>query len=87
MSAKNKYTSEFKKTIVNLYHSGKSYAQIHNEYGVSSSALSKRVKVVTVGDIPYFNTKFFESETYTYGIYISGNVSMSGQLGRKTSPF
>ena len=37
--------------------------------------------VVTVGDIPYFNTKFFESETYTYGKYISGNVSMSGQLG------
>ena len=63
------------------------YAQMHNEYGVSSSALSKRVKVVTVGNIPYFNTKFFESETYTYGIYISGNVSMSGQLGRKTSPF
>ncbi len=26
--------------------------------------------VVTVGNIPYFNTKFFESETYTYGIYI-----------------
>ena len=43
--------------------------------------MSKRVKVVTVGNIPYFNTKFFESETYTYGIYISGNVSMSGQLG------
>lgn len=37
--------------------------------------------VVTVGDIPYFNTKFFESETYTYGKYISGNVSMSGELG------
>ena len=37
--------------------------------------------VVTVGDITYFNTKFFESETYTYGKYISGNVSMSGQLG------
>ena len=37
--------------------------------------------VVTVGDIPYFNTKFFESETYTYGKYIAGNVSMSGQLG------
>ena len=45
MSAKNKYTSEFKKTIVNLYHSGKSYAQIHSEYGVSSSALSKWVKL------------------------------------------
>ena len=37
--------------------------------------------VVTVGDIPYFNTKFFESETYTYGKYIAGNVSMSGELG------
>lgn len=45
MSTKNKYTSEFKKTIVNLYHSGKSYAQIHTEYGVSSSALSKWVKL------------------------------------------
>ena len=33
--------------------------------------------------IPYFNTKFFESETYTYGKYISGNVSMSGELGEK----
>lgn len=37
--------------------------------------------VVTVGDITYFNTKFFESETYTYGKYIAGNVSMSGELG------
>ena len=37
--------------------------------------------VVTVGDITYFNTKFFESETYTYGKYIAGNVSMRGQLG------
>ncbi len=37
--------------------------------------------VVTVGDIPYFNTKFFESETYTYGKYIPGNVSMNGELG------
>lgn len=45
MSTKNKYTSEFKKTIVNLYHSGKSYAQIHAEYGVSASALSKWIKL------------------------------------------
>ena len=51
MSAENKYTSEFKKTIVNLYHSGKSYAHIHNEYGVSSSALSKRVKLYSEGKI------------------------------------
>ena len=28
----NKYSSEFKQTIVNLYHSGKSYSQIHQEY-------------------------------------------------------
>lgn len=45
MSTKNKYTSEFKKSIVNLYHSGKSYAQIHTEYGVSSGALSKWIKL------------------------------------------
>ena len=45
MSTKNKYTPEFKKTIVNLYHSGKSYSQIHAEYGVSSSALSKWIKL------------------------------------------
>ena len=45
MSAKNKYTNDFKKTIVNLYHSGKSYAQIHTEYGVSSVALSKCIKL------------------------------------------
>ena len=45
MSTKNKYTSEFKKSIVNLYHSGKSYSQIHAEYGVSSGALSKWVKL------------------------------------------
>ena len=45
MSKQNKYTTEFKKTIVNLYHSGKSYSQIQKEYGVSSSALSKWVKL------------------------------------------
>lgn len=39
-----KYTNEFKQTIVNLYHSGKTYTQIKNEYGVSSSALSNWVK-------------------------------------------
>lgn len=46
MSVKNKtkYTKEFKQTIVNLYNSGKTYAQIKNEYGVSSSALSNWIK-------------------------------------------
>jgi len=39
-----KYTEEFKKTIVSLYQSGKTYAQIQQEYGVSSSALSNWVR-------------------------------------------
>ena len=39
-----KYTSEFKQTIVNLYHSGKTYAQIKQEYGISHSALANWIK-------------------------------------------
>ena len=39
-----KYTEEFKKTIVTLYQSGKTYSQIQKEYGVSSSALSNWVR-------------------------------------------
>ena len=39
-----KYTEEFRKTIVSLYQSGKTYAQIQREYGVSSSALSKWIR-------------------------------------------
>ena len=45
MSSNKTYSTEFKKTIVNLYHSGKSYSQIHTEYGVSTSTLSKWVKL------------------------------------------
>lgn len=47
MSTKNspaKYSEEFKKTIVTLYQSGKTYAEIRREYGVSSSALSNWVR-------------------------------------------
>lgn len=47
MSAKNspaKYSEEFKNTIVTLYQSGKTYAQIQKEYGVSSSALSNWIR-------------------------------------------
>ena len=40
----NKYTVEFKKTIVNLYHSGKTYAELSSEYGISHSALAKWIK-------------------------------------------
>ena len=43
MSSKNpKYTQEYKQTIVNLYHSGKTYSEIHKEYGISHSPLSTR---------------------------------------------
>ena len=45
MSSKNtKYTQEYKQTIVNLYHSGKTYSEIHKEYGVSHNALSNWIK-------------------------------------------
>ena len=47
MSNKNKlkkYSEEFKKTIVTLYQSGKTYSEIQKEYGVSSSALSNWVR-------------------------------------------
>lgn len=45
MSSKSpKYTQEYKQTIVNLYHSGKTYSEIHKEYGVSHSALSNWIK-------------------------------------------
>ena len=39
-----KYTEKFKKTIVSLYQSGKTYAQIQKEYGVSSSALANWIR-------------------------------------------
>lgn len=39
-----KYTEEFKKTIVSLYQSEKTYAQIQKEYSVSSLALSNWVR-------------------------------------------
>ncbi len=45
MSSKNpKYTQEYKQSIVNLYHVGKTYSEIHKEYGVSHSALSNCIK-------------------------------------------
>ncbi len=43
-SSCQKYTEEFKKTIVSLYQNGKTYSQIQKEYGVSSSALSNWVR-------------------------------------------
>lgn len=45
------YTEEFKKTIVELYNSGKSLAELSSEYGISKSTITgwlKKVKPVTV---------------------------------------
>jgi len=39
-----KYDEEFKKNLVELHKNGKSQIQLHNEYGVSHSALSKWIK-------------------------------------------
>jgi transposase len=39
-----RYDEEFKKNIVELHKNGKSQTQLHKEYGVSFSALSKWVR-------------------------------------------
>ena len=47
MNTKNspaRYSEEFKKTIVTLYQSGKTYADIQKEYGIASSTLSNWVR-------------------------------------------
>ena len=61
MSSKNpKYTQEYKQTIVNLYHSGKTYSEIHKEYRISHSALSNCIKQyseVKIDDETVFTAK------------------------------
>lgn len=47
MSKNNKqnvYSEEFKKTIVTLHQSGKTYSQLSQEYGISHSALANWIK-------------------------------------------
>ena len=39
-----RYDEEFKRTLVDLYHNGKSQASLCKEYGVSPTALSRWVK-------------------------------------------
>lgn len=34
-----KYTEDFKKTIVELYNSGKSLGELNREYGISKSTI------------------------------------------------
>ncbi len=53
-----KYSEEFKQSIVNLYKSGKSSSEITREYGMSSSTLHKWIK-------KYTEIKVSDSETLT----------------------
>lgn len=45
MSSYHKYDEEFKESLVNLYHSGKTQTSLCKEYGVSSSALAKWIRL------------------------------------------
>ena len=44
MSTKQHYDEDFKRTLVELYHNGKTQASLIKEYGVSQTALSRWVK-------------------------------------------
>lgn len=44
MSNYKKYDESFKKNIVTLYQNGKSQTQLHKEYGISFTAISKWIK-------------------------------------------
>jgi len=39
-----RYTEEFRKGVVSLNHNGKTQSQLHEEYGVFSSALARWLK-------------------------------------------
>ena len=44
MTKKNYYDEDFKRTLVELYHNGKTQASLIKEYGVSQTALSRWIK-------------------------------------------
>ena len=47
----NKYDEDFKKSLVSLYHNGKTQTHLCKEYGVSQSALAKWVKQYSTVEI------------------------------------
>lgn len=47
----NKYDEDLKKSLVSLHQNGKTQAQLCKEYGVSPSALGKRVKQYSTVEI------------------------------------
>ena len=44
MAKKNYYDEDFKRTLVELYHNGKTQASLIKECGVSQTALSRWIK-------------------------------------------
>ena len=44
MSTRQRYDEDFKKTLVDLYHNGKTQASLVKEYGVSQTALTRWIK-------------------------------------------
>ena len=44
MSRNKRYDEEFKKTIVDLYNSGKSATELEREYGISRSTIYEWIK-------------------------------------------
>ena len=42
------YDEDFKRTLADLYHNGKTQASLCREYGVSSSALSRWIKQYSI---------------------------------------
>lgn len=45
MATRNHYDEDFKRTLVELYHNGKTQASLIKEYGISQSALAKWIKL------------------------------------------
>lgn len=45
MSNYKKYDEDFKKSLVNLYHGGKTQSSLCKEYGVSQTAISRWIKL------------------------------------------
>jgi transposase len=44
MSKVKRYDEDFKRTLVDLYHNGKTQSSLIKEYGVSQTALTKWIK-------------------------------------------
>ena len=47
MKRKKKYNDDFKKTIVELYHTGSSVSTLSSEYGISEVTIYKWIKSLT----------------------------------------